>query len=63
MEKNIHFSTVKLLTKFVIITYAFGSVHEKFGVLWKERLSRSKLTVGVPTDSDAKTFHVLYSMH
>ena len=47
-EKNIHFGTVKLLTKFVIITYVFGSVHEKFGVLRKERLSRSKLTVGVP---------------
>ena len=31
-DKNIHFSTVKLLTKFVIITYASGSVHKKFGV-------------------------------
>ena len=29
-EENIHFG--QLLTKDVIITYAFGSVHEKFGV-------------------------------
>ena len=27
--------SVKLLTKYVIIIYALGSVHEKFGVLLK----------------------------
>ena len=29
-EKNAHF--VKLITKCVVIIYALGSVHEKFGV-------------------------------
>ena len=63
----------KLLTKYVIITYALGSVHEKFGVRIKavpkslqrrkERLSRSKLKQAVLIDSDAEISMYLNSMY
>ena len=53
--------SVKLLTKYVVIIYALGSVHEKFGskgeipgrARQKERLSRSKLKQAFLTDLDA----------
>ena len=63
--------SVKLLTKYVIIISALGSVHEKFGV-WikavpkslgrarrKEWLSRSKLKQAFLIDLDAELFMYL----
>ena len=61
--------SVKLLTKYVIIIYAFGLVYEKF-CFWikgnilgharqKDRLSRSKLKQVFLIDSDAKLFMYL----
>ena len=61
--------SVKVFTKYVIIIYAIGSVHEKFSVWikaskgeapgrarWKERLSRSKLKQAFLIDSDTELF-------
>ena len=38
--------SVKLLTKYVIIVYALGSIHEKFGVLIKA-VPKSKFPAGL----------------
>ena len=38
--------SVKLLTKYVIIVYALGSMHEKFGVLIKA-VPKSKSPTGL----------------
>ena len=61
---------VKLLTKYVIIIYALGSVHEKVRRLnqgkipgrakRKEQLSRSKLKKALLIDSDAELFMYMY---
>ena len=59
--------SVKLFPKYVIIFYALGSVHEKFGV-WIKAVPKAKLPaglgeknwLGVPkTDSDAELFTYL----
>ena len=57
--------SVKLLTKYVIIIYALGSVHEKFGV-WIKAVPKSIESrnsrpgqggrTAVLTDSDAQLF-------
>ena len=59
-------TSVNPLTKYVIIIYALGLVHEKFGVWIKavpkslqERLSSSKLKQTLLIDSDAERFMYL----
>ena len=50
----------KMLAKYlIIIIYALGSVHEKFGV-WIKAVLRSKFPAGLGVKNGLRTFHVYY---